>query len=115
MLPDTIPSDFSFVVKRSEWYRGKFGSRLLRPDGFKCCVGFCMLALGFSEDAIRHIPTAGSIDSALADELERKILTGAGMGHIYAINDNPNISNEEREGFLTEAFKDIGITVTFIN
>ena len=115
-----IPSGFSFVVKRSEWHRGKssVGSRLLRWDGKKCCVGFCMMALGFDPKELKMVPCAGSIENPVAQELEHKILGSELMPtqpHIYGTNDNEHLSDSEREDLLTQKFAAIGIAVTFID
>ena len=47
-------------IDRNRWLRGEGSgvSRLLRStDGKMCCLGFCMLALGRTEEQIRDVTT----------------------------------------------------------
>lgn len=106
----------TFVVKRSTWFRGKghVVSALLRSDNKMCCVGFLCIAAGATSSQIlnkkcisRHI----GLDMEYFTES-----SGASSNialKIYEINDNMDLTDEQREEKLTELFKSIGIEIKF--
>ncbi len=60
-----------FTVKRSEWLNGEGGinSKLLREkDGKKCCLGFCCLQLGCTEDEIKNMHNPWEVVSRYGSE-----------------------------------------------
>ena len=113
-------------VDRYTWYRGhNKGSRLLREDGDKCCVGFACLADGFPAESIRDIAVitgvdgyatwmdgvAGLVSSAAQDDL----MLDPDPDDLYAINDNHLIDDAEREAQLIVFGAKVGIEFSFIN
>lgn len=125
----------SFTVKRSGWHRGKGGtdSALLTQHGAKCCVGFYAEACGIRRDALYRVGEFNEIDmrevpadflefdldepeKEHSDELARFYGTHRIKDpflDVYADNDDPDVSNEEREKRLTRRFREVGIQVTF--
>jgi hypothetical protein len=114
-----------FTVKRSEWYRGRTesGSRLLRRDGQKCCVGFLCLSTGSPEKSLAERSAVHSLNSAarVPGWLAALFVVTLGPGptdwgaSIYSDNDSPMLSENERERRLTALFAEKGIKVTFVD
>lgn len=51
------------VISRPEWFRGHGGSqsRLCRPDGMKCCIGFLSIQTGLGAAGVTNITTVDSL------------------------------------------------------
>lgn len=121
----------TFTIKRSEWDRAANPEQrftyLCHPmDGKKCCLGFYALAMGFHENQIKEqvirpkgwsgdgntpLPglyprTRGALDNSEIPEV-------AGAWAFARVNDNLELSEEEREAKLTAMFAACGHTVTF--
>ena len=117
----------SFVVKEDSWLRGKgsWNSRLydLR-SGEKCCLGFLANACGLSNAAIVDIKSPGAqklknnfdkFPKELIDSSEN--ISGTYDAfitiQIMEINDNEDISDEERKEKLKNLFTSINIDIKF--
>ncbi|MDE2020468.1 MAG: hypothetical protein KGJ13_09055 [Patescibacteria group bacterium] len=96
----------SFTVLRSRWLRGRGNSHsyLYRhSDAKMCCVGFFARAGGLRAKEIDNMKELGDVGTPL----ERA------LGEIYAVNDNEDLSDKERESKLKRRFADLGVRVTF--
>jgi hypothetical protein len=114
-----------FTVKRSEWYRGhtETGSRLLREDGQKCCVGFLCLSTGIPDRSLMGRGAVHNLNSTAGGPrwLSELFVDPTGPGatdwgvSVYLDNDSPMLSANEREHRLTARFAEKGIKVTFVD
>ena len=121
-----IPEEF--VVKRSMWYRGHGtnGSKLLRDDGKKCCVGFLAEACGLESSQIIDKGTLIKVD-AVADlpnehpvhdfawKLSTSVFTNdsRSLMSIYEVNDWEGAKPKVRERYLRILFRALGIKIRF--
>jgi hypothetical protein len=114
-----------FTVDRSKWHRGKGGngSALLRgEDGKRCCVGFYFAAHGYDDEELigrPYTPSHRPYDETFTglQAMHRWLGKNAtdGGDRVYAINDDPTISDAEREAKLMEEFAANGHEVTFLD
>lgn len=116
-----------FTVYRSRWIRGQ-AIGFLHKFNKHCCVGFYALACGFTE---RQLEEVGRFETlafesrhlGVSMEEKTKILH---MDHTffsgnkdnyetraYKVNDNPDITDEEREAQLTAIFAEADVVVHF--
>lgn len=110
----------NFTVERSKWLRGSRGpddgvvtvvSRLQNRDGHMCCMGFYARARGGEQCTLAladHL-------SYLPSEIELELADNDLMNKIYSVNDNPSISDKEREASLTELLALCGVGVEFVD
>lgn len=108
------------------WYRGNGseGSRLLRPDGQMCCLGFEALSRGCTEEEIYEESFPSYIgesiwDTVLLDRsrLPEDLQEFLNLGHvpdaleqaIGQVNDSPTIDEESRFAWLKLLFKQVDI------
>ncbi len=112
-----------FTVDRATWWRGKMSeSYLLRHDGNKCCIGFCAIQGGATEDMILERYAIGSQAGkpALCDTLRGSGLVEPGKGEspwiseAYDLNDAYGITEDERESQLIALFARQGHEIEFI-
>lgn len=116
-------------IKRDRWLRGE-GSQyswLLESETrHMCCLGFMCLAFGFTEEDILRVRAPqetriASEDTGLDDNplftfhvdkarYINSMLTDEAMN----VNDDPDITDLEREEKLIEMFKDHGIKLEFV-
>jgi hypothetical protein len=104
--------DMRFTVKRSGWYRGHGaqGSRLLRHDGQRCCLGFVGQQCGLPDAELieRETLFAAAYQSQYAESLinagvwERRGMSNYTrdrdfVSQAYGVNDDPETSDAERE------------------
>ena len=111
-----------FIIKRSNWLRGKgsFRSRLLNDYGEMCCLGFLGKACGMSKRTLY-----GQTCPIMVDEFgvryPEKIINAKTKSNTKACkrlmvtNDSERIKDSDREKSLKRQFKRIGITVKFID
>lgn len=117
----------AWTVDRKTWYRGKGAnlSRLRNENGMMCCLGHRALACGLKPEQIEGLKSPFAIGGAgLAadnwmDFLDPGQKAKFGQSELcydtMRINDNPVISDYDREHRLTELFGSIGETVTFVD
>lgn len=112
-----------FVVKRSEWYRGKgsSASMLLRKDGMKCCIGFVGQQCGIPDYELmcrRQVWTftrSCHLETVWPEWMMRAVGDYTDINKAYVFNDDPNISDTEREFKLAEIFKKNGDEIVFVD
>lgn len=109
-----------FIVTKSKWGRGRREGYLLDEDGTMCCLGFCLLQSGLTEEEIslKRMPRAVSkavapfsipsctpslmaFDTHLSEDAAR-------------INDNTSILDEDRIGRLKELFARHDLELEFV-
>lgn len=120
-------------IDRSRWLRGEGpeDSRLLRStDGKMCCLGFCLLELGKTEDEIRDVPAPLETKRILQGKPEdfvecpgigTRLLTKQGTLYIYPtgvagameVNDAADLDEPTREAHLSELMVQVGIELVF--
>lgn len=105
------------MIDRAQWLRGDKRSCLLRVEDRKmCCLGFLGLACGAVKDEITACPSPSSAckqalwPSGLLDEEGNNTLT---CGSLMNVNDDPTLSDTEREAKLTHLFQQLNIEVEF--
>ena len=123
------------IVDRPTWYRGsKTGSKLLRSDGYQCCLGFACEAAGVDKSEILGVNIIGSLPfirlredgSVQSAGLNPVILAMATIdvndndpvmvgNPLYSINDDPDIDDDERERRLIVEGAKFGIEFSFSN
>lgn len=123
-------TQFKFTVYRDSWFRGDGGDdsrlRALYPDENGkacvkgCCLGHAAMDAGVHKDVIDNIPEFGEITEEDIKDFDLKnneFLQALNKGQLRAmdINDNPEISDEQREVLLTQHFKDYNIEVDFVD
>jgi len=109
------------IIDRNIWLRGEggFKSYLLRTsDKKKCCIGILVSSLlNIEDDKILGKSTAISDEwlvSLIPQEM-KWLKNYPIMAEFYDTNDDPTISDEEREKKLTVLFAAQNIKVEFIN
>ena len=114
------------IIDRNTWIRGEGSglSYLLRKmDNHRCCLGFLSQQCGIPDKQLLGSP---SVESALCKEFgvvlpdELAFLMDRGNNSSLAyklmkLNDNHDISNEDRERQLTEEFAKQGFELVFTN
>ncbi len=120
-------------IDRTEWYRGQggYGSNLSK----RCCVGFFAKEIGFSNSDILNInylvyadedspPQVGGLGQSrlVTNDKDYKwladIVTNTDLSvsiFLGRINDDPKLTDANREILIKGVFLDHGITVTFFN
>ena len=126
-----MKSNFKFVVIRDKWARGRtnVSSELLNIMGNMCCLGFLGKACGYNDEDLKQVPSPGYI---VYEYIDGKVLSKfpsslvmldakhpfecrdtPACRNLMKINDDEEISDQEREKLLTEKFLEIGIEVEF--
>lgn len=96
--------------------------RLLNERGFRCCLGFCASQLGVPDPAMLEMGTPADVgkdvgpltfrrgdpDDDFASWGDTELTTGA-----VEINDDPTLSDLERESGLESLFEKHGHTIEF--
>lgn len=121
----------SFVVDRERWYRGKGDrhSKLLNRNNKQCCLGFYALACGLSEASIKGQNTPNDVicntescscksniqwkTKLIDSDIDSDKVNSQICQTLMEVNDEIELSDEERETKLTKLFKKIGIKVKF--
>jgi hypothetical protein len=117
-----------FTVDRSKWMRGKgdqFSRLLVAPEtarngstvpsedvGKMCCLGFYSLACGLTPEEIEDVGFPSSV--GYPDEMEWVTFDDR-ENTIGEINDDPAISDAEREERLTKIFGAYGVRPIFVD
>jgi len=118
------------IIDRSKWrtggnsssenMTGKGDTLLLNPQGFMCCLGFEALRRGKEPDEILNCAEPHDVGAipflSLPDEdgEEYGYSDTAFTSQAIRINDDDNITPEEREQKITTKFKEINVEVEFI-
>lgn len=123
-----------FVIDRSKWRCGGDGpfrrgigpTHMTNRDGFKCCLGQCGSQLGVPDDSmlLMATPCAVAVNWADAGERMSPVLVELTAGRLpedsalsaaaMDINDDENISHDEREAKLRELFASHGHEIEFV-
>lgn len=123
-----MPTKPKFVIDRKRWYRGKGDSesRLLVPGTQKmCCLGQVARQCGLKPKNIRDVSSPANVSTVLHDQfpkwllgicvLDAKTIDSPACTNAMAVNDDPEITDKDRERQLKAIFKKHGATLTFIN
>ncbi len=96
------------VIDRATWIRGSSDSVMRDYDGHMCCLGFDAIASGVRVDDIvdRYFPThVGHIDE-YSDYVKHR--SGDEISEAICINDDPSLTDAEREQQLTPLLLSLG-------
>lgn len=110
----------NLVIDRQIWLRGTGNShsRLLR-DGKRCCLGVYLGAMGLPDLELNGIPSPAATRSAMYIPTFAWLVDQRGnsklANRLMAVNDAQGIDEETRELWITEGFRQAGITVAFEN
>jgi hypothetical protein len=111
-----------FIVDRTKWYRGQgfAQSRLLTPDGKRCCIGFVGQQVGCTDQELLNKDTVARLYGIAYERNVVGLFPAWMQNHdklqnAYAINDNSEISDGLREAQLKEEFAKNGDEIEFIN
>lgn len=99
------------VIKRSEWLRGEGSGRsylIRKSDNKKCCVGFALEQAGYERNELLGIHAYDSLRHHFRVHDPFRL-------QIYKINDAPILTKTEREIKLIKAFKELGISISFVD
>jgi hypothetical protein len=110
-----------FTVIRSQWLRGKGGSKsyLRRAgDGKQCCLGFYLKACGLTDDVITGVQDANAVAIGLDHLPESAQWLDEGPGNttynvLQLTNDWGDITDAQREEKLIEQFAEHGVVIKF--
>lgn len=109
-------------IDRKKWMNGSNteASSLLDETGHKCCLGFLALSNGYKNKDILHSGSACDIEWDVMCKVE--IFEGNKYyddnritNYLIAANDNPDISDKEREARIIKHGKKIGVKFEFYN
>ena len=120
------------IVDRQTWYRGNSSdhSYLLTIGGEYgdserlCCVGFLCRAMHYSDSQLEDVQTIGAIEregycdpfpKTWAAEHDDELYETNAFFQLYKINDDPAITDEERELALIQQALPLGIEFEFVN
>lgn len=119
----TVPQDVSaFSITRRLWSFGKGKStKILDDSGKRDCLGFFMTASGFADEQLLN--TDEPIDIIRKKEWLTKLISWSGSScrqsltceQIIRVNDNSNLTGEEREAKLVQLFRSIDVALTFVD
>lgn len=119
-----------FTVNRKKWLRGELDviTVLLDSYGSRCCLGFVMKQLGYSDRSMLDVHTPMTVlnreeRSKKKDSKKNRRLLCEQKDGLYKdsllaqeaidINDDVFLSEEERESALIELFDSHGCTIQF--
>jgi hypothetical protein len=110
----------TFIVDRSKWKNARHGKgmpALRNSEGYQCCLGFCVQQTNpelYINGLFYPYNTKTEIEhfSCYNSNLDRFDNTPLSNDAAY-INDNPHISNADRERKLIELFDHNGLNLKF--
>ena len=110
------------VIDRAKWDRGKTYARpdcyraLRNQAGGKCCLGFACIALGLTDEQIETHGSPADLDNDIAPRLFFSDFGAERDAVVVAIesNDDPTISEAEREALVVKHFGELGLDVEFV-
>lgn len=116
-----------FTVYRSRWIRGR-AIGFLQKRSRSCCVGFYALACGFTEKQLedvgrfeilgyesRHLGISKE-EKEMILHMDHTFFSGNKDNYetrAYKVNDNPSITDVEREAQLTAIFAEADVIIRF--
>jgi len=116
------------VIDRSKWARGQRPDSYLlrRRDSKMCCLGFFGLACGLTEAALvgmqepREVAKFGKwprwlVEEDNADPYEAIWCDSDAAGRLIEANDEPDISEADREQCIAAIFAENGVEVEFVD
>ena len=103
------------AVDRNTWHRGKGlkGSRLLRPDGKKCCIGFLGIELGVCKKELLGLKVLGEVEVGAIETFSLK--HEIRLMRAYETNDDTKITEAVREARLIDIGQGMNVNFSFIN
>jgi hypothetical protein len=103
----------TFVVKRSQWFRGKVDSALRVKSGKQCCLGFLTRqCTGCKAKDILGVEMPNNLPLEIYSKL---LQLETGSWYRFAeINDRSWLTDREREKQLKELAKESGFRFKFI-
>ena len=109
------------TIDRSKWRRGDTGSgdtQLLNKEGYMCCLGFCALAAGLTEEQIINRATPRQVPVRGEWELFWQALNGLSVStkltrEAVYLNDTHSMTDEKREKELIKLLGEAGVEVSF--
>src|SRR5579863_7633544 len=106
-----------FIVDRQKWYRGhgQDTSRLLLPDGQRCCIGFVGQQSGISDADLINMPSIASTSVAEKFPAWMQTPNAQDIHRAYNINDSRRLTYVERELQLKALFSKHGDEIEFIS
>jgi len=113
----------TLTIDRDRWRRGGIRRNhthgptyLLNDEGYMCCLGFDALACGVTPYEMRGAYGPGEV-TTMSDEYRETRWRSGVVLDAMEVNDNPNLSELERETKLIPLLKAIGgyDDVQFIN
>ena len=120
-------------IKRSEWMRGgdtsaeNDGDTYLYSsdakeagEGYKCCLGFMCLDMGYTVTEIKDFRVPSSLDDLggwdwIHDDVNLNFDEDKWLHKAMNTNDTVNIPDDEREAQLIKHFADKNIALTFVD
>ncbi len=118
----------SCIIDRPTWYRGQGGhnSKLLQPNGERCCIGFLAAVLGVPDDVILNIAVLDGLAhnesvpvTRFLNHVDCQRNTHGGrphpLTHAYDVNDDPTLSDTEREASLLLIGREMGVEFSFVH
>lgn len=101
------------VIDRKKWYRGQGSetSCLLTRNNKMCCIGFLARVLGYTPKVIRYRAELELVDPR--DEFTYKYSPILQLA--YIANDNPTITEGEREKSIKQYGRNMDVHFSFIN
>ena len=107
-----------FIVKESEWYRGKHGSKLLREDGKKCCIGFVAQQCGIADHAILNRSAIhmnpGDVLTGVPEWMKYEGWLENDISLAYGANDDSLLTDDQRKAKLQAIFARNGDELEFV-
>lgn len=122
----------SFTIDRATWrcggreqsdkHHGSGATLMLNEEGFKCCLGHIASQCGFTDKQLFNhgrpsqvVKGAGTKPTGFLTETDNSNIVDSLLTHAaIAINDDENISFEERETELAKIFRNAGYEISFI-
>lgn len=111
-----------FTVPLKEWLRGKGGpgSALLKGDGKRCCIGHVGQQCGvpdkrlLGKSKVHDIGDSRFLFPAWMREVRAEGYAICDIETAYTVNDDRDISDEQREAKLKEIFARHGDEIEFV-
>lgn len=108
-----------FIVSRKRWATGRDAGKLMHGDRKMCCLGFCMRQLGAKAKDIQGLAMPSDLNWPEETPFTKMVNLPWDDGDTELsekasnINDDPELTNPEREKRLRKLFKEYGHTIVF--